>query len=75
MEIGELRSNSLDELFIREKALVEKFNSYCRQHSKNLEVEYFISTTAGAALFTLKFKIHNNNGNNGEITSSQRNLG
>lgn len=68
MEIGELKSNSLEELFIREKALVKKFNSYCRQHSKNLQVEYLISTTTGAALFTLKFKI-NNNGNNGETTS------
>jgi hypothetical protein len=68
MEIGELRSNSLEELFKREEALVDKFNNYCRQHSKNLEVEYFISTsTTGAALFTLQFKI-NNNGNNGEIT-------
>lgn len=76
MEIGELRSKSLEDLFIREKALVEKFNNYCRQHSKNLEVEYFISASiTGAALFTLKFKIHNNNGNNGEITSSQRNFG
>ena len=70
MEIGELRSHSLEELFIREKALVKKFNSYCRQHSKNLEVEYFISTSiTGAALFTLKFKIDNNNENNGETTS------
>jgi hypothetical protein len=69
MEIGELKSKSLEELFIREKALVEKFNSYCRQHSKNLEIDYLISTSAGEALFTLKFKIHNNNGNNGETTS------
>jgi hypothetical protein len=69
MEIGELRSNSLEELFKREEALVDKFNNYCRQHSKNLEVEYSISATAtGAALFTLHFKI-NNNGNNGETTS------
>jgi hypothetical protein len=69
MEIGELRSNSLEELFKREEALVDKFNSYCRQHSKNLEVEYLISTTTtGEALFTLHFKI-NNNGNNGETTS------
>lgn len=75
MEIGELKSKSLEELFIREKALVEKFNNYCRQHSKDLEVEYLISTNAGAALFTLKFKIHNNNGNNGEITSNQRSIG
>lgn len=69
MEIGELKSKSLEELFIREKALVEKFNSYCRQHSKNLEIDYLISTSAGEALFTLKFKINNNNGNNGETTS------
>lgn len=71
MEIGELRSNSLEELFKREEALVDKFNNYCRQHSKNLEVEYSISTTAtGAALFILHFKINNNNGNNGETTSN-----
>ncbi len=71
MEIGELRSTSLEELFKREEALVEKFNNYCRQHSKNLEVEYSISTsTTGAALFTLQFKINNNNGNNGETTSN-----
>lgn len=69
MEIGELKSKSLEELFTREKALVEKFNSYCRQHSKNLEIDYLISTSAGEALFTLKFKINNNNGNNGETTS------
>jgi len=71
MEIGELRSTSLEELFKREEALVDKFNNYCRQHSKNLEVEYSISTTTtGAALFTLHFKINNNNGNNGETTSN-----
>lgn len=69
MEIGELKSKSLEQLFIREKALVEKFNSYCRQHDKNLEIEYLISSTdTGVTLFILKFKI-NNNGNNGETTS------
>ena len=70
MEIGELRSNSLEELFKREKALVKKFNNYCRQHSKNLEVEYLISANTGVALFTLQFKINNTNGNNGETTSN-----
>lgn len=75
MEIGELKSNSLEELFAREKALVEKFNSYCRQHSKNLEIEYVLSASTRAPLFTLKFKINNNNGNNGETTSNQGSIG
>jgi hypothetical protein len=69
MEIGELKSNSLEELFKREAALVEKFNNYCRQHSKNLSTEFTInSTSAGATSFSLKFKIENTNGNNGETT-------
>jgi len=62
VEIGDFISDDLGELFKKEKRLLSKFEDYCRQHNKSVELRYYI---AADDLFILKIKLKN--GNNGEI--------
>lgn len=60
MEIGNIITENLGELFIREQDLIKECKPYLIKHNKSLTTDFYI-TTADPALFTLKINIYDNN--------------
>jgi hypothetical protein len=67
VKIGEFISDNLEKLFNREERLLEQYEFYCRQHSKELQITYCL---AARNLFILEIYINDKHGNNGEIKDS-----